>query len=112
MHTEEILISAVSDEDRCRRTGFPVADGSASTRQYPRQARRFKVVTGPVGRVQMLELAVKGHVTSHGPGEAGERQHEDRRQEPAEYGGGVEPPLHDGAVGGVGVWVPCRSLVE
>jgi hypothetical protein len=55
---------------------------------------------------------MNGHVKSHGPGEAGERQHEDRRQEPAEYGGGVEPPLHKGAIRGVGIRVPCGSLIE
>jgi hypothetical protein len=49
---------------------------------------------------------------SHGPGEAGERKHEDRRQEPAEYGGGVEPSLHEGAIRGAGIRVPRGSLIE
>ena len=113
MRESEILISAVSDEGRCRRTGFPVCGWIGEHRQYPRRPGGSRSLAGLAwGRIQMLELAVEGHVTSHGSGEAGQGQDEDGGQEPAQYGGGVEPPLHEGAVGGVGIGVPCRSLIE
>ena len=82
-----------------------------------RVQRRLPGLTGPSGQARVrtgtrtaAHRLIRGLADakwlSQGAREAGEGQDEDRCQEPAEHGRGVEPPFHQRAVAGAGVGIP------